>query len=516
MSSLAKILRWYFGIEALLLLVLPVVAVWNAPPIRLLHPGGMSPHALMKVWMTLAIFVGVQLALAAIFGMAWWTLPKGRTSSRVWAIIASLLNIPLIWIGRPMWISTAAGIAGLLVFSRRDALARIGVKTPKSPRIPGDGTSRLIDITAQVAMYGGVWAALSWWSRWAETKDLSRLHGMPFLLEVVLASLISTAVHELGHVLAGRAFGMILRRLVLGPFDWRLRGGKWEFQFHPAGFLLNGGATGLVPVILNNQRWRDARVTAAGPLASLLLGIVTLWATLAAKGRFWEQAWELLALVATFSLLAFVMNLIPLRPEAHYSDGARIYQLLRGGAWADVYRASSVVGCSLVSSLRPKDYDIEAIQRAARFITQGRQGLLLRLYAYLYFFDSGRIPEALQALDQAETVFAQSASDIPADLHTDFIFGSAFLKRDAPAARVWWKRMEAKKAPHLSADYWKARSALLWIENQAEQAQAAWDKGNELVQKLPQAGAYEFERYCFAQLRQVLDVSPAPALPGIL
>jgi hypothetical protein len=515
MRNLAKVLRWYFGIEALILFAAPALALWNTPSIRPLHPDGMSPQALVRVWAALAILVGAQLALAATFGMAWWTLPKGKTSSRVWAITASLLNIPLFWIYPPMWISTAAGIVGLCVFSRREALAWIA-SPARPPRVTGDGTSRLVDLTAQLATVGGVVAGWSWWSRWAETKNLSMVHGLPFLLEVVLASLITTAAHESGHVLAGWASGMKLRTLSVGPFEWRLRGGRWEFQFHPAGFLLNGGATGMVRANPYDRQWAEVALLAGGPFTSLLLGAITLWATLAAKGRVWEQVWQLLAFVTTFSLLAFVINLIPLRPEAHYSDGARIYQLLWGGPWADVYRAFSIVGSSLASPLRPKDYDIEVIQRAARFVTHGQQALLLRLFAYLYFFDSGRIPDALHALGEAESVYTQDASAIPAELHTSFIFATAFLRRDAPTARLWWERMEAKqqmeakKSPRLSADYWKALTALLWIEDRVEEARTAWAQGNEVAQKLPDAGAYEFDRFCFAQLRQVLEASPVP------
>jgi hypothetical protein len=252
-------------------------------------------------------------------------------------------------------------------------------------------------------------------------------------------------------------------------------------------------------------------VLAAGPLANLWLGSIALWATFTAKGRHWEQAWELLALIATFSLVEFIINLIPLRPEAEYSDGARIYQLLSGGPWGDVHRAFSIVGSSVVTPLRPKDYDIQVIQRAARFMTHGRQALLLQMYAFMYFFDSDRIPEALEAMSAAESVYEQSASDISAELHTDFVFGNALLKRDAVSARLWWDRMEAREMRRFDADYWKARSALLWIEYRLEEAREAWNKGNALVQQLPKTGAYEFDRYCFAQLRQALDTPLSPA-----
>jgi hypothetical protein len=44
---------------------------------------------------------------------------------------------------------------------------------------------------------------------------------------------------------------------------------------------------------------------------------------------------------------------------------------------------------------------------------------------------------------KAESVYNESAPDIPAELHTVFIFRKVFLHRDAVGARQWWERMEA-------------------------------------------------------------------------
>jgi hypothetical protein len=513
MSGLIKILRWYFGIEALLFFVLPALVVWNAPPRGLLRPGGLSAHALMRMWLALASFGGVQLALAAVFGVAWWTLPKARIASRAWAIAASLLNVPLVLIGRPMWLSTAAGIMGLWVFSQPEPLARFARTAAATPRLPGDGTSRFLDMAAPLMMCGGVLAVWSWWSRWAQIRSLPVIDGLPLLLDLVLASLISTTFHELGHVLAGWALNMKLRVFVAGPFHWRFRSGRWEFEFHPSGLVLSGGAAALAPSSPDNRRWRDIVPIAAGPLASLLIGAIALWATLEASGRPWGRVWQFLALLSTCSLLTFVINMLPLRPESSYSDGARMYQLLSGGPWVDVYRAFSIVASSLVCAIRPRDCDIQVIQRAAQFLARGHQALVLRMYAYTHFFDSGRFPEALRALAEAESVYAEGSSAISVELCADFVFANGFLKRDAASARAWWERMQTERAPRrLTADYWKARSALLWIENDLEQAREAWDKGNKLAQTLPHAGAYEFSRHCFAQLREVLDATPVSPL----
>src|SRR5713101_8225806 len=109
------------------------------------------------------------------------------------------------------------------------------------------------------------------------------------------------------------------------------------------------------------------------------------------------QAGGFLALFGAWSLVMCVINLVPFRTKDNYSEGAQIYQLLSNGPWADLHRAFSVAGSSLVTPLRPRNYDIQAIVRAGRAITQGRQGLLLRLLAYNDFLDLGRIPEAAEA-----------------------------------------------------------------------------------------------------------------------
>jgi tetratricopeptide (TPR) repeat protein len=321
----------------------------------------------------------------------------------------------------------------------------------------------------------------------------------------IVVVLIMVILHELAHTATGLALGMKLRAFLAGPFQWCIRDGKWEFQFKPQAILAAGGATAVVPASADFATWRELSMVAAGPLASLLTGALALWIAFTAKADSPVQAGGLIALFGAWSLAVGLGNLLPFRTGDTYSDGAQIYQLLSGGPWTDYHRIIRVVTSSLVTPLRPRDFDIEAIQRAAQNFTQGKHGLLLRLFAYIYFFDNGRLQEAAQALTEAESIYHQSASDIPAELLTVFVFGNAYLRRDAVAAREWWTRMEAKKPTRFKADYWKAYSALRWVEGELKEANEAWEKSNALAQQLPTAGEYEFDRHCCSKLRQALD-----------
>lgn len=523
MSGFAKFLSWCFGIAALLNAAAAAGAlsvVLRPEYLRQLEHSGAS--ALLVAAIVLLLFGSV-----AVFGMAWWTTRKGTASARLWAIAASVLSVllglgpailsnvpknanPSRIYGPPIWLLVAFGVVGLIVFSRRDAVPRAAAPAPKPRHLPGDGTSRVADAAVRVVEIGGTLGVLFFWFRWAGAVQLPSIGFVSFLLLVALAGFVSTAVHELGHAGAGWILGMKFRALVVWPFQWRVENGKWRFRFRPTGLAIGGG-TGMVHADVTDRTWADVTMIAAGPAASLCLGLFAFWATAAAKGRPWAHDWELLALIATFSFIGCVASLIPVRTHTGYSDGAHIYQLVSGSPWIDVHRVFSLVSSGAVTPLRPKDYDIAAIERAARFLTHGRQAVLLRLFAYFHFLDCGQIPAATQALVEAESAYEPLFGDISAGVLAELVFGNAFVKRDTAGSRLWGDRMEAGKPHRDSATYWLARSALFRIENRMEEAREAWKEGNALAQQLPGAGAYEFERWRFGQLRQALDASSSPA-----
>ena len=453
--------------------------------------------------------------MAATYGIACWTIWKGKRSARGWGIAASLTYIllPLSmfffvrhFISRHFPVMLAIGVAGLIAFGKAYDSPNLIANSHKNQKSPGDGTSELLNKSAPVLGFALAFGMLIFVGRWIRNKGIPETHGfwygnMWFLLIILMI----TTLHELGHTVTGLSLGMKLRAFAAGPFQWHIRGGKWRFQFSFAGILSGGGATGVVPARANFPRSHYLVMTAAGPLVTLLTAIGALWITSSAEANLSVEAVGHLTLFGAFSLAVCVFNLLPFKTGDNYSDGASIYQLLSRGPWRDFQLVTGVIGSSLVTPLRPKDYDIEAIEGLAQGITEGKQGLLMRLFAYLYFLDHGKTLEAGRALTEAEAIYHRSASDIPAELHTEFVFGNAYVRRDAASARSWWTTMEAKKPTRFNEDYWRAYSALQWIEGHLKEANEAWHKCNLLAQQLPAAGAYEFDRHCCSLLRKAID-----------
>lgn len=77
------------------------------------------------------------------------------------------------------------------------------------------------------------------------------------------------------------------------------------------------------------------------------------------------------------------------------------------------------------------------------------------------------------------------------------------MRHDAARARLWWERMEAKKPTLLTADYWMAQSSLHWVEGKKEESQAAWNKAETFLDRMPDVGTYAFDRDRLTELKQV-------------
>lgn len=302
---------------------------------------------------------------------------------------------------------------------------------------------------------------------------------------------------------------MKLRAFIVGPFQWRIRDGKWRFQLRFK--TLFGGATLMAPTDPNQSQKREMAMIAAGPVTELLFGLAALGLMLSARGRPYEPMWGLLAVIVTISAIGFVGNLIPVNPEGLYSDGARIYQLLKGGAWADFHRTMTIVASTTVTPLRPRDFDLETIKRAERAITRGLQGAVLRLVESDYHLDRGELDQASEAVTEAESICRQPGVTVPPEMRVGLVFRAAFLRRDALNARDWWNQVEKEKGVQKGSNYWLAKSALLAIEGQMEEAWSTWNKANELMIQLPNAGDYEFDRYRCQMLRQVIGSMRAGA-----
>lgn len=520
MQTLRKYLCWVFAFASLVNAQLAGSFI-----LRIVHRYHTPLHLRYLLTPTLMAFQ------AFVFAMAWWTVWREKPSGRKWGIAASVLNLALpvslsyfegfvrgLFLLRRLSLLLVIGVIGLFAFLRPYESLGARSKAQDDGPIPGDGTSELLNKLGAYIISAAALATYFWWLTWLRTKGVPRTGGIWSQIAMLfVVDLVITTLHELGHTITGLTLGMKLRAFIAGPFQWLIRDGKWNFQFNPSAILTPGGATGMIPAVAGFPRWRTISMLLGGPAATLISGSAALITAFTVRSDSPLQAGGLLMLSGAWSLVLLAVNLAPFRTPNGYSDGAQLYQLLSGGPFADLHRIRAVISSSLVTQLRPRDYDIEALTHLEATITRGREACLLRLYACYYFVDTGKLQNATEALRDAESIYDHSASHLPPEICTLFVFGNAYLLHDAVAAREWWTRFEAKKSKRFNVDYWRAASALHWIECNLQQANEAWEKSNALAQNLPKAGAYEFDRYCNSLLREAIDVGcPTSAASAVV
>lgn len=510
MAIVKRVLSFFYSIQVIFFGVVVYFLCAPSPRLTRLHTH-MSPGVI-------ALAAATSAGLAFLFAAAWYTMRRGMASARYWVILPSLFYLavagsallPRVHTSFVMTLlSLGVGVAGPLVTWRNQSRA-VFTGTAPIPKIKGDGTSDLLNHAGAMFSIVSYLGSLMLWNQWLRSHGLPIVHRGMF--QVIALSMVATFFHELGHASIGLAFKMKLRAFVVGPLFWRIDEGRWKFKFSLAGFLSLGGATGVVPTSATQPAWQQLAMIAAGPATNFYFGILSGALAVA----FTNQP-ELYAVyiypLALFAIINFVdcfTNLIPLRTATGYSDGAQIYQILSNGPWAAYHRTISVVSSTLVTPLRPRDFDMEALSTASQGISEGLVGLRLRLFTYSHFLDCGRLKEAGQAIKEAEAIYEKPGTKLPAELHTVFVFASAYVLRDAVAARVWWQRMAALKPTRFNVDYWLASSALNWIEGNLMQANEDWSKCNDKALTLPATGAYEFDRYLCSLLHRVMVGNMTP------
>jgi Zn-dependent protease len=521
MRVLKSIMRWFFALQAIPFLLMVVFSLLK--PRHATHVVSLRSHIA-----ACAFF----LMLSLPFVMAWWTTRKTSAKRNVWAIFASLFYLAeglLLLFAlhkfpdhanglspRDGLYFVVIGVAGVILFSLRDAVSASELAAVKHAPIAGDRTHPLVYRAFTALSVVLQIACMVLCGHWARSHGLLYRGHIPWFILFTVAVLAASVLHECGHALIAWGFHMKLLGFNAGPIQWQKREGRWKFNFVPAGFINLGGAVRVVPTDAKQPRVHDLWMIAAGPLSNIFFGSVALYLLLSVHWPYYEQTWRLVAYTASFCYIAGITNLLPFMTEdGNYSDGARILQILTNSPLEEYHRTMDSLASTLVTERRYRDLDIDAIQRAASQFPQELRGLFLQLCASNYYLDSGRIREARSALGTAEAIYNDNSIDLPGPLHTPFVIGHAYLNHNAAAARSWWERMEAKKFERNNVDYWLAQSALYWIEGRQKEAEEAWRKADAAAQKLPQiGGAYEFDRMRCALLRQELDhPSTEPVVP---
>jgi len=262
----------------------------------------------------------------------------------------------------------------------------------------------------------------------------------------VVALIVATLVHELGHAVAGYAAGLRVARFQLGPLEVRDYG-RPHVRLVPS---LQAGVV-LVPfdhtAALGPLRWALIVSTAAGPLIGLVSGAVIL--ALAGGPRF-DDSLSLAQAVGQVSVVLGLLNLLPLRSGEQLADGRRIISLLLLDRECGHILASTLMLVEALSGRRPREWDPGLLAVMERSPDE----VFARLCLYEAAIDRGEIEAAGQHLDAAVALRSVKWTADDAILFTEAAYYSARHRSDARAARALLGLADGGDV----ADYMRARA----------------------------------------------------------
>jgi hypothetical protein len=391
--------------------------------------GELRPQHVALMWVVrLALFLlGISPAAicitSAVAGVQFF---RGKQSGRTWAIgcgVAFLAcSLPILvgtvflarnsvgdsngWVAMSAFnlIQVAAGILMLIAFLPRESASEPLFQNARPERVKGDGTTSISLLVAIAVMVGGCFAGDSLCRRWALRANLPTDVSLVHANLVWFGALIfAITCHELGHAIAGKMVGMKLFSFRIGPLQAVLDEGRWHLVMPRTWKSVLGAGVGMIPGNPLIYDRRQAIIGAAGgALANLIVGSIALLSLLRASGSSYESYWDLLSQLTIFNFVFFAVNLIPAREAAAYSDGARIYQIVTGSMVEDYRRILSIAQAGSVTPIRPRDFDIELIDRIAATTAPGFDRVFLLLIASDYYFDRGETESAKEKFREAE------------------------------------------------------------------------------------------------------------------
>jgi hypothetical protein len=276
-NALRKYISWIFALT--FLIGVPITYSTTLNVLRAIHQS--HPPAPLSFTFQIYLLVApwIMPLQTAVFGVAWWAVFREKRSARAWGIVASLVFLawvilPLLTPPRFFWsgdlLILVIGVVGLIAFSWPVQSPDFAGDIQKCAKAPGDGTSNLFNNAVQLAMLLAYWGTYHWWIGWLRDHDLSPPDFISGTLTLAVLGVVIVSLHESGHALVGLLLGMKLRAFLVGPFQWRIRDGKWGFHFEPRQIRVTMGATGIVPTTAGFPDWALLTTSAAGVLSTQL------------------------------------------------------------------------------------------------------------------------------------------------------------------------------------------------------------------------------------------------------
>jgi peptidase M50-like protein len=277
------------------------------------------------------------------------------------------------------------------------------------------------------------------------------------------------AIHELGHLAAGRLAGLNTGGIAVGGFIFTKSGKNWAFRFNRR--LLGGGFFKPLTGTAGFRASRYAWMVAAGPAVSLFVMVVCGWVSV----QYGSGHWNWIGTVFWTSPVG-VISLVPFSSGLNKSDGMLLRMLIRHPEHSRSWMALIALQTEEARGLRPRDPRL--VEHMLAVDIRSSDYVRCQLMAYYLRVDQGQEVAALEHLENALAGSGHSGIAIRHALYLEAASASAGISKHAAQARVWLQRARKLRRPD-SLDVVEAGIAM--CEGRYEEAAGHWEAARARV-----------------------------------
>lgn len=320
-------------------------------------------------------------------------------------------------------------------------------------------------------------------------EDQARLRGWPWPacngLLLIPALYVGIAIHELGHLVAGRLVGLNAGGISVGPFVFAQSGKNWVIRFDRRRWF--GGFFKPLTNTIDCPLSRFAWLVAGGPIANLALA--TVCGVISVRG---DGPWNWTGTLFWASVLLVVLAAVPYSSGLNKSDGARLWQLIHHPQQARRWIAVLALSSEETKGLRPREWNSELFNQILDVDPSASEYLYCHLFAYYRRIDEGREADALEHLEKVLATSARVGKPLRHALFLETAAASGIVRKSPKQARKWMERACKLRRPE-STDAVDASIAM--CEGRYEEAASHWKKAREhVVRKRLDSGLSRFAK----------------------
>jgi hypothetical protein len=160
----------------------------------------------------------------------------------------------------------------------------------------------------------------------------STLETVVFFCSVILCPFFAIFLHELGHLIAGLIQGFKLQLFVVAFLGIKREDDKVKFYFNQELQFFGGIAATSPPKVTNNLKKQFAYILIAGPLSSLIFGVLFLYLYSITDSIF-NASFGITGIISSGLFLA---TTLPSKSGVFFTDRKRMQRLLDKGRIGDI------------------------------------------------------------------------------------------------------------------------------------------------------------------------------------